>query len=561
MAYKVGISSGWWHIGKDPNLLGLAQKSGAFGATAGVQFNQVDLDTVIEFLEPQLKKQMEEVLRTLGIKVGLHGELGEVAALESAERRIYDQVHKRTVATFKFAKEFGFAYVNVHGSQKLQLQQEESRLRPYGYTYPVVDFFGRPFKALAEDGTPGGNELRKFIKTKIRTSSVQSDDAWDNYVEEEEKKLDKEIEDDIQRRLAELKKKPEYDKLSEAEKKALERDVRIEAAKNKEFLLRQRTLQSIDFFYKVWKESTFAQYILEGGEVDAYIAVALYMYYNRDPLWLNIVGDVDPHKAYIEKDEEFNSAVAAKYHEGHLLKINAELDNTSLKAFCEKSQIHYLIETPHSQAGSEGLARFYRPRYLYLVAKRINSPFVKITIDFEQCMGQNINLDDEKEGVAAWPADIGKYIYLLHLGEPKPYWGTAHIPIALGSIGHEALYKWIFTLRKKGFRDGIIVFERGSGRSGGGKTMFEVFEYSVQAIRNIVQFLEQDVEPKKLPPEFYGITHENPGVFAKQQVAVREHAWDPLEGLLSVPEEKHTFLSGHAVAKQKAQEWEKRKFR
>jgi len=42
---------------------------------------------------------------------------------------------------------------------------------------------------------------------------------------------------------------------------------------------------------------------------------------------------------------------------------------------------------------------------------------------------------------------------------------------------------------------------------------------------------------------------------------MREHAWDPLEGLLSVPEEKHTFFSKTAVEKQKGQEWEKRKYR
>ena len=565
MAYKVGISSGWWHIGKDPNLLGLAQKSGAFGATAGVQFNQVDLDTVIEFLEPQLKKQMSEVLRTLGIRVGLHGELGEVASLESAERRIYEQVHKRTVATFKFAKEFGVVYVNVHGSQKLQLQQEESRLRPYGYSYQVVDFWGRPFGELAEENNDGARAVKEFLKNKMHAGGsifgqIVSDDAWGKEEKKLEEEAKKKIADETAIAIAQLKKNEEYKKLPPAIQKQEEDKIRYDIEKRYYNEMNNR-LKSQDFIYEIWKKSTFAKYLIESGEIDAYMAVAIYMYYNKDPLWFDMVGDMEPEKAYIKKEEEFNSAVSAKYHEGHLLKKNKEFDGVSLKEFCEKNQIHYLIETPHSQAGSEGLARFYRPSYLYLVAKRINSPFVKITIDFEQCMGQNINLDDEKEGVAGWPDDIGKYIYLLHLGEPKPYWGTAHIPIALGSIGHEALYRWIFRLRKKGFKEGIIVFERGSGRSGGGKSMFEVFEYSVQAIRNIVQFLEQDVEPKKLPAEFYGITHENPDVFKRQQVAIREHAWDPLEGLLSVPEEKHSFLSSAAFAKQKGQEWEKRKFR
>jgi len=41
----------------------------------------------------------------------------------------------------------------------------------------------------------------------------------------------------------------------------------------------------------------------------------------------------------------------------------------------------------------------------------------------------------------------------------------------------------------------------------------------------------------------------------------RDHAWDPLEGLLTIPEEKHTFLSKSAVEKQKAEVWDKRRFR
>ena len=61
MAYKVGISSGWWNIGKDPNLLGLGSKAGSFGATLGIQFNQVDLDTVLEFLEPDIKTYVDRV--------------------------------------------------------------------------------------------------------------------------------------------------------------------------------------------------------------------------------------------------------------------------------------------------------------------------------------------------------------------------------------------------------------------------------------------------------------------------------------------------------------------
>jgi hypothetical protein len=151
-------------------------------------------------------------------------------------------------------------------------------------------------------------------------------------------------------------------------------------------------------------------------------------------------------------------------------------------------------------------------------------------------------------------------VYLFHLGEPKPYKGTAHIPIPLGSQSQEILYEWLYKLRQKGFKNGIMIFERGSGR-GGGKMPGEVLESSVIVIKKIAEFLEKDVAPKDLPLEFYGISYESKDFWPKQMVAMRDHAYDPLEGLLSIPEEKHTFLSGEALRKGKREEWEKRKYR
>ena len=84
LPYKVGISSGWWEIAKAPELLGIPMKIGGFGATAGVQFNQIDLDTILEFLEPDLKRYTKKMMQELNIEVGLHGEVREAIALESA---------------------------------------------------------------------------------------------------------------------------------------------------------------------------------------------------------------------------------------------------------------------------------------------------------------------------------------------------------------------------------------------------------------------------------------------------------------------------------------------
>ena len=75
MVYKVGISTGWWRIAKTPELLGMAAKI-AYGATAGVTFVQIDLETTSEFLEPGLDYQVKRV-KELGMEIGVHAEVGE----------------------------------------------------------------------------------------------------------------------------------------------------------------------------------------------------------------------------------------------------------------------------------------------------------------------------------------------------------------------------------------------------------------------------------------------------------------------------------------------------
>ena len=159
------------------------------------------------------------------------------------------------------------------------------------------------------------------------------------------------------------------------------------------------------------------------------------------------------------------------------------------------------------------------------------------------------------------PDDFGAQVFLLHLGDPIPYFGTAHIPIALADRGADTLYKWIYWFRQKGFKDGYIIFERGSGRTPGKQQMSNIFEYSVYVIRQIVKYLDRDTKPDALPPEFYGLSLENKDIFAQQLVAMREHAWDPLQGMLKIPEEKHTFLGKAAVDAGKAKEWERGRYR
>ncbi len=563
MAYKVGISSGWWNIAKDPNLLGLPLKAGSFGATTGVQFNQVDMETITEFVEPDLKDRFRRIVDKLGLEIGLHGEIGNIVALESAERRIWEQAHERLCIALRWAAELKMIYINIHLSQNVMVQQEEQRIKPFGYQYQVVGLDGQAFWQLAERS----KAVKDFIIRKLDAprnrvaSEIQSEEPFSKAYTEAQENRDKNIKENIDKWVKEFLNSSEAQQMTrdQIERQIARIQAQVQQEAQREF---SENVGSGQFLYDAWKKSQFSQYLLDSGEIDAYIAIGKYLREKNDPLWTNIVGNMDPEVAYNEKPLEFNAAISAAYLEGHFRVKNHSNDDhlkgMNMIEWCEKHRVRLCMEMPHSQQGQEGLMRFFHPLHSQFLVRKIGSDYVKLCIDFEQSMAQNIDVDEMLKKASG---DFGKLIFLLHLGEPIPYFGTAHIPITIGGQGQEILYRWIYGLRKKGYKDGYIIFERGGGRGGGRGTNYDVFEESVKAIRQMVKYLDQDTEPLNLPPEFFGVGFENPDVWARQMVTMRDHAWDPLQDVFIIPEEKHFFLGSSAVQKGKAQEWERRKFR
>ncbi len=566
MVYKVGISTGFWYIGKDPALLGLATKIGGLGATAGVQFVQVDLETISEFYEPEVAKQVKKMMTKLGITdVGLHGEIAEIMSPDCAEKRIWDQTHLRLVQALKYAADFGFKYVNIHFSARPIISLgAEAQQRVMGYMYPVVDPWGRPLQNLINGNSATMHEAMRHIDR--RTGHIFNTDAF-------EEELEKYVEEKIKQRLPgaveekyqeELRRYPPD--LPERERRMLREQIQ----KNVEIELRRflprEAQDDPQFVIKVWlklSDTDFEKYTLSDGEFGAFAIVAHWMKERNDYLWNNIAKGANPDNLYYDDEQAYCAAVASKYIEGHVtLKANAAnkkyLNGMSIKEWCESKKLYLLFENPEANKGAEGAYRLFHPQHYFHTIKNINSPFVKICLDVEHTVSHSIDLDTE---LPKLPNDFGKYVLLWHLGQAVPYGGTAHIPINRGSPAQEQIYKWMYWIRKKGWKDGYILFERGGGRSGSGRQNLEVFEDSVLALRQISKFLDMDIEPKKLPPEFFGISMNNEGVYRRQVTIIKDHAWDPLEGLLSVPEEKHTFFGKTAVEKGKAQEWEKRKLR
>ncbi len=577
--YKVGISSGWWSIGKDPALLGIAMKIGGFGATSGVQFNQIDLDTTAEFFEPRLLQNVKKIKSELKLEVGIHAEIGKIAALESAERRIWEQAHIRLVELAKGAAGIGAAYINFHLSSEIQVQYEEARLRPFGHMYQVVGPDGKSIAEFCKDSGARDVALEEYVRIDLSVDEPKREGYWKEQTEEAEALAQKDLEnfrnsptylrevdiikDGLGRRGAGKNEINQAIRNYEEEAHRGFRRARLSDAQEK------YRNPSHDKLMSLWLASPFGKYFVWAGEIGAYLIVAHDLYKKNDAFWTNIVGSTDPNEAYHHKPMEFNAAIAASYIEGHLRvkdhPLNKKhLNGMSVLEWCEKHKIVLAFESPevemaHELGGAaEGIYRLFHPMHAYYFVKKIGSPSVKLCIDFEHTLAQKIDVDKVLDEV---PGDFGKYVMLFHLGEPKPYQGKAHIPIPMGSQAQEIIYTWLYKLKKKGFENGILIFERGGGRSGAGKTPFEVFEHSVWVLRKFAEFLEKGIKPDDLPPEFFGIAEEQKDIYARQSVIIREHAWDPLEGLLMIPEEKHGFLGKAAVDKGKAKEWERGRFR
>ena len=565
ITYDIGISTGWYSIGKSQDILGMAMKV-AYGATAGVPMMQIDLETTSEFLEPMNVYRVKRIMKELGLKVGLHAELGDIVALESAERRFWENSHLRMIETIKNATELGFIYVNIHASQTIQLYQEEQRLKPFGHQYQVVGPDGKQLWNLCESSPATKAKAVEYIDFRASIKHDVLTEVQDNIKKESKEKLDKELNEFASNTRKELEKEADEQGYKGDQKKAfvdqnLNRAIQgyYPELKRKWDEWGDEKLRSPDVKFDMWKRSKMESYFIEAGEIGAYMIVAEYMYKTRDMLWTNIVGDMDPEDAYNRNQKGFNAAVAAYYMYNHLTikdhRFNREhLNGMSIIEWLNAKKIYLLVETPEVKgSGMESLSRFYHPIDIYYLIKKMGSPYFKLCIDFEHMLSQKIEIDKVMDKL---PEDIGKQIVLFHLTKPIPYGGTAHPQIPLGSRTQETIYRWLYKFREKGFKDGYLIYERG-----GGDTPLKVLEQTVLVLRLLKEYLEKGTKPDELPEHFYGISEMNEAKYKMQQVIIKEHAWDPLKGLITIPEEEHTFLGRAAIEKGKAEEWKRAKFR
>lgn len=241
-------------------------------------------------------------------------------------------------------------------------------------------------------------------------------------------------------------------------------------------------------------------------------------------------------------------------------------NGNTVKDFIKDNNLVVTFETPQMiSEKQEGLLRITRSAHIYQLVKKLReSPrgndktYLKdnmfMSLDFEHMLTHNLDIEQE---IRDLPKDGGSCIRVMHVGQPKPI-HPAHAPINVGSDAQELVYAYLYELRKKGFKDGWIIFERG-----GGQSPAEWMGSSVDALRLIVEYLEKDVNPDKLPPEFYGVTTTSHMSYERQRETMESHFFDPLKGTLAVPEEEFTFLGKMATEKAGVtpEKWKKEELR
>ncbi|MFH1474077.1 MAG: hypothetical protein ABIE55_04280 [Candidatus Aenigmatarchaeota archaeon] len=509
MGYIVGVSSGLFMAASQeekPHFMTVPRKIFR-GGLEGVNFTQLDIESITEFVEPYLEEEVKKI-RKLGIRFGVHGEsyaMGgrekPIGMLDSAIYEEYEHAHIRLIQHIDGCGKIKAEYVNIHPSETVPFIRLGMHLQPT----KLVDFWGRSLKNFLKENTKVLDWLvdaldKGFIKiTHLSTYFYNNRDKKLRALKKDEKDITEE----------------EYAKIVRESYKDAILDL----------------VESQDLEY--------------AAEKIAYYSIAKWMQDVNDPLWKSIVGKKIPEEKLPEKIDEWVPAVAAKYIWGHFNPINTKKYKDP-KPLLQKHELYFVFESSMGSGGVEGMSRIFRPSHFIKLCQSIRSKWVGVCFDFEHVLSQNLDPKKDIEDISYGTANLLK---VCHLGFPTPH-PTAHMPIPLGSKQQLWLYERLFELRKKGFKDGYLIFERGSSPR----------EQSVLALRIIKDFLEKDVPPKDLPLSFYGMEPEGPDI-RRQEVAIRDHFMDPLKGMLAVPEEEYTFLSKTATDKGKAEVWKKEKYK
>ncbi len=495
--YKVGVSSGDPAIAKSVGVTAVTVTKLVSGAIfKGGEVIQVDVDFPTT-ITPHDKAELQNIARVHNLTLAMHASVAYPFDIDSPERKDYILVEKELPEYIKVAAEIGMKFIVIHNSYNISPTYEKDVVDYYMGT-PVILFVDPDGKPFV--GRFRGKALDWYVNHTIQRRPGRANDVINNVLHQKFKSNER-----INEYLS---------KLSEAEYEALRVSILKENIKS----------------------------LLTSGisKYDVFRIVAWNMYEEKDYLWQTLAEGKRPDVLEAEgREMKLANAVVAKYVQGHIKKVKRTL---------EEKGVMLILETPDLRnPEARGLFTLVRPTDAYYLVKGMNSRNVRMAIDFEHLASHGYNLVQE---IASTPGDIGKYVGVMHLGSyPSP--AHSHIPIEKGDT---FLYGLLWMLRKKGMKEAYLIFERGGGRDE------EVWKQSTDNLKQMAMYLEKDISPKRLPPEFHGYSRDE---FEHDRRIMEEHTFDPLQGLLESPQLQHTWLGREAITKKglRPEEWAKEEYR
>jgi len=466
----------------------------------------------------------------MGVTFGIHGESHAMGGreiplmLDSAIKDDYKRSHERLILCLNESGKIKSKYFLLHSSEShpfITLWHEFQ-------TSSLVDVWGRPMKDFFDENPDllDWAVKQEFIVETLRISAS----SWD---------VEAHLEDHVRKFKEKNQKDPKPDDIMKMRKeieKSLQED-------KKRYLIR----------FISASETTY------GSERIAYYVIAKWMQEGKNcpreltDIWENVTkgkGKIEDRK-FRETHQNWVPAVASAYIWGHWMQETCPGKKQGFedpKKILDKYKMIFVLETPMSGSGIENLMRLARPLHFYYIAKNIKSDYFRIAVDAEHMISSMI---DPLKEATSFPEGAGKYVRVFHVGYPAPL-QPVHHPIPLGSEAQLFLYNMLWEYRKRGCKEAWVIFERGGGQ--------DPVKETILALRLVKKYLEEDTPPEKLPEEFYGFPKGGP-IITRQLLEIKEHAFDPLKGLLAVPEEEYGFLGTSAAAKQKLEEWKKEKYK
>lgn len=601
MGFKVGVTTGLYYVAHDVSLASTVKKIG-YTLTRGADVVEISGDTPHEVSYTE-GVELRNMSKNQGLNFLFHGSL--TVPMCMPERTDWRDAQDHMEKSVRSAVNSGCKYVLFHACLHFWVE-----LMTYTGTKLTITMCDHAGKFVSEMLYQNKRLRNWFVRNMRNFGDIQ----YQQMILSEDELLDAQYQahgvyrawqnSEYQKRATELAKEMGMRDIMERENKGIkltaeeqrkartynEKLKRIEEEVGKEAGIKEAkdSRRNIDKMVAMklakkdpekrrWRIDTY------GRLVDAYKIMAHHLFFTKDPQWMSMAKvykdvleryNMDYNdddwlmdtwdKAEKNNDTDFKqffyATVGAKFLEGHIRALFEWMDNKlipeeldgkeELQEIARKLQV--TIEIPDARDPKyAGRYMLCHPNQIYSAVKTTRDVLEEerlwMTIDNEHLATQGYDPWVEGKKLIERFPEFGKLVISVHCAYPTPL--HSHYPIELGQV---EVYELLWFLRQTGAgkegRTTYLIFERGGGD--------DPFRQSVDALRLMAKFLEQDLKPDELPMEFFGLDKTAFNEDRQKQIMM-DHRFDVLKDLFEIPEEEWGMLSSVATKKGKREMFKK----